>query len=467
MQGKILIVDSLATNRIVLKVKLKSAFYDVLYAQSVDEALEAVSDQQPDLIISAMTLPDGSAADLCHRLARQFGRGVPPVLAITRDPSLEDRMATLKAGAHDVMTWLPDETLLLGRVRSLIRAHVAAAEWQMREDATRALGLAEPEAGFCAQAHCRLVCDDRALSQTLAMQMRPALRMRLSVADSADVIRQLKAGKVPDVFVVVLPRQTPKAVAALRIISALRANAATRHAGILVLQPHADPGLGADALDMGADDLMTDGFDADELSLRLSAVVRRSRMAEQMRRTVRTGLQAAVFDPLTGLYNRRYAMPHLARIAEHAKTTERGFAVLASDLDHFKRINDVYGHAAGDAVLIEVADRLRSCLRPSDLAARIGGEEFLVVMPATTQANAQRAAMRICETISCKPFDVPGSPAPIDVTISIGMAVSNAPGAAQNQAENTGEQLLARADRALYAAKGRGRNQVTFDRPAA
>jgi len=224
----------------------------------------------------------------------------------------------------------------------------------------------------------------------------------------------------------------------------------------------ADSALGATALDMGTDDLMANGFDAAELGLRLGAIVRRTRRAEQMRTTVRTGLQAALFDPLTGLYNRRYAMPHLARVSEHAIKAGRSFAVLLADLDHFKQVNDIYGHAAGDAVLIEVADRLRNCLRSSDMAARIGGEEFLVVMPGTPQFQAQRAALRICQAISAAPFVVPGGTQQIEITISIGMAINE-----NGCADKRPDEMIQSADKALYAAKGGGRNQVTMARPAA
>ena len=185
-------------------------------------------------------------------------------------------------------------------------------------------------------------------------------------------------------------------------------------------------------------------------------------MAEQMRSTVRTGLQAAVFDPLTGLHNRRYAMPHLARIADHAISTGRSFAVLLADLDHFKQVNDQYGHASGDAVLAEVANRLRGCLRNSDMVARIGGEEFLVVMPGTPQFQAQRTALRICQAISGMPFTVPGNAQPLNITISIGMAINE-----NGLAHMRPDDMLQSADKALYAAKGRGRNQVTMARPAA
>lgn len=462
MQGKILIVDAIATNRIVLKVKLVTAFYGVIQATTMAQAVEIASTQSPDLIITALSLPDGTAATLRQRLREEPVAKSIPVMAVGAPASLPDRLATLQAGVRDVLTRPLDETLLLGRVRSLIREHTAAADLDMRDDTSRALGLAEPECPFADQPHCMLVSADRTLLQTYAMQMRPVVRMNLTLASASTLIAELRDKKMPDVFVFILPADTGEAMEALRMLSALRANANARHAGIMVLQTVADSALAATALDMGADDLMAHGFDAAELGLRLSAIVRRTRMAEQMRTTVRSGLQAAVFDPLTGLHNRRYAMPHLARISEHAIKAGRSFAVLLADLDHFKQVNDMYGHAAGDAVLIEVADRLRGCLRSSDMAARIGGEEFLVVMPGTPQFQAQRAALRICQAMSATPFTVPGGSQHIEITVSIGMSINE-----NGRADMHPDEMLQSADRALYAAKGGGRNQVTMARPAA
>ncbi len=467
MQGKILIVDPIATNRIVLKVKLKKAFYDVAYAASMEGAIASARSDLPDLVICALSLPDGDAAQLRRSLAQSPQTSHIPIIAIGCQTSAEARIATLEAGVHDVLRHPVDETLLLGRVRSLIRAHNAAAEWQMREDTCRAMGLAEPESDFEGQGHCVLVGADRGSLQKYAAQLRPVLHARLSQSSSVAVMEQMTADKLPDVVVLILPEDAAAATEDLRLISVLRANAQARHTGVIVLQTRPDPALGANALDLGADDLMTHGFDPLELSLRVRSVIRRKRMGERLRATVRTGLQAAVFDPLTGLYNRRYAMPHLERIAEHACATGRSFAVMAADLDHFKRINDIYGHASGDAVLVEVGRRLRRALRSTDMVARTGGEEFMVIMPGTTLPEAQIAALRICGDISSTPFTVPGSNAPVNVTISIGMAIGGAHSTAPEQTDKSGTALLEEADRALYAAKGRGRNQVKLSLPAA
>lgn len=390
------------------------------------------------------------------------------MMVVACRPNPESRLQALEAGVQDVMVKPIDDTLLLARVRSLIRAHNSAAEWQMRDDTSRALGFAEDPADFGPPGQAVVVSADSALAQGWIHQLRPQLRVSLTHSAPETALRDLAPGRVPDVFILVLEEGDKLSGDVLRLLAAVRATAITRHAGILVVQPRPEPGLGAYALDLGADDLMTDGFNKAELVLRVKALMRRKRIADQLRATVRTGLKAAVSDPLTGLHNRRYAMPHLARVAEHSAATGRSFAVMVADLDHFKRINDVYGHASGDAVLVEAARRLRENLRGVDLIARIGGEEFLIVMPATPFSEARVAASRLCRKIGGQGFRVPGSDDLITVTISIGVTMGGT-GNMRNgkNALPDANKLLDAADKALYEAKLQGRNQVNLARPAA
>jgi two-component system cell cycle response regulator len=467
VQGKILIVDAISTNRIVLKVKLASAFYEVIQAATSEEACVAALRHAPDLIISSMTLPGGDAADLCKSLAANSQTRGIPMMVIGCRPDAGDRINALEAGVHDVMLKPIDDTLLLARVRSLIRAYNSTSEWQMRDDTSRALGFAEDIAEFGPAGRAVVVGADADTAKNWIEVLTPKLRTSLSYVAPETALRDLSPGRVPDVFILVMEEGESHSGAVLRLLAAIRATAITRHAGILVVQPKPDPGLAAYALDLGADDLMTDGFDTMEMCLRVKAMLRRKRIADQLRATVRTGLKAAVSDPLTGLHNRRYAMPHLARVAEHAAATGRSFAVMVADLDHFKRINDLYGHASGDAVLVEAARRLRENLRGIDLVARIGGEEFMIVMPATPLVEARAAASRLCRKIGGKGFVVPGHDSPISVTISIGVTMGGTrktPDCVETADPNS---LLDAADKALYAAKLQGRNQVNLSRPAA
>jgi diguanylate cyclase (GGDEF)-like protein len=157
----------------------------------------------------------------------------------------------------------------------------------------------------------------------------------------------------------------------------------------------------------------------------------------------------STLDPLTGLFNRNALEQRLAEIDGVPCDAERGqsHALLLCDLDHFKRVNDQLGHAAGDAVLQDVAYTMRAVLRAGDSIYRIGGEEILVVLPGATEEDAVTVAERLRQAVRKR------RPVGMGVTISIGAAVSK-PGAV-----NT-DDLVARADAALYSAKARGRDQV-------
>lgn len=168
-------------------------------------------------------------------------------------------------------------------------------------------------------------------------------------------------------------------------------------------------------------------------------------------------------DALTGLHNRRYAEPHLARIAAHAAAAGRRFAVMVIDIDRFKAVNDTLGHAAGDAVLVEVAARLKGNLRAVDLIARIGGEEFLIALPDTTLEAARGTAERLRRIVADTAVRLPGGGS-AKVTISVGLAMG---GAGDSDGETGMQALVARADRALLAAKSDGRDRVTVSLSAA
>ena len=170
-----------------------------------------------------------------------------------------------------------------------------------------------------------------------------------------------------------------------------------------------------------------------------------------------------MIDPLTGLFNRRYAISQLAEIAAQARLSAKPFAVMVVDLDRFKDVNDRFGHPAGDAVLTEAARRMAANIRKGDLLARIGGEEFLIALPDTNLEMAGPIAQRICGAVQEKPFDV-SSFAPLTLTASIGLAICDG---MTCWSEEPVADVIERADQALLIAKSEGRNQVTISRSAA
>ena len=158
----------------------------------------------------------------------------------------------------------------------------------------------------------------------------------------------------------------------------------------------------------------------------------------------------SITDGLTGLWNYRYFTMTVSKEIERAARFGRPLALLILDLDHFKDVNDTFGHQRGDAVLVELAGRIRAVVRDVDTVARYGGEEIVVILPETDEAGAALLAERICDALRHKPFGGPGVP-PVHLTLSAGGAVFPQHGLAASI-------LLARADEALYAAKRAGRN---------
>ncbi|MFO0676856.1 MAG: GGDEF domain-containing protein [Polyangiaceae bacterium] len=162
--------------------------------------------------------------------------------------------------------------------------------------------------------------------------------------------------------------------------------------------------------------------------------------------------RASLVDPLTGLHNRRWLGEKLPRLLRRHEFTSEPVSVVAIDIDHFKRVNDTFGHAAGDRVLERVAILLRDNLRPTDLVARWGGEEFVAVLPGTPGEGALVAADRVRLAVANSPFEMEGHAFDWHVTLSMGVA--------DTKAGCDADAILAAADAALYQAKRRGRNRV-------
>jgi len=461
MSQTILIVNRVVTNRIVLNVRLSTARYEVVQASDGRSALEIIQSQPIDLVMLDMDLPDMTGPELCRKIRRLPKGDALPVLVTTETDDLDLKMAALAAGADDYLQRHVDEKLLLARLRSLFRARATQAELLLRDGTARALGFAEKVSPFELPGHVGFIAQSGPKQRDILTALSDRTTHNMAGFTRLEALALPHDGGVPDVFIVVPDRYQHGT--ALSVLTELRSNPATRHSMVMVVLPSFAIDDSAIALDLGADDLMTDGFDCDEMALRLNALVQRKRQNDTLRAQVKDGLKAAVIDPLTGLYNRRYALSHLARIAEKSTETGKSFALMILDLDFFKQINDAHGHAVGDEVLCGVANRLKDNLRPFDLVARIGGEEFLVAIPNSHESRAVQAANRLCGIISESPFRLSQLGLEISVSISIGVAI----GTPMCKTPEHISDLLKQADEALYGAKAQGRNKVTLRQTAA
>jgi diguanylate cyclase (GGDEF)-like protein len=207
-----------------------------------------------------------------------------------------------------------------------------------------------------------------------------------------------------------------------------------------------------EGMDAGADDYLTKPFHPQELRVRLRAGSRILELQRELLKTQEELRVRATHDSLTGLWNRAAILETLDKEVLRAQREARSLSMLMIDLDHFKLVNDSRGHQAGDAVLRETARRIRATIRRYDMAGRYGGEEFMVVLPATDLVGGAAQAERIRQAIGAEKVEAAG--APVEVTCSVGVSGWHGAGPCD------GLVLIHQADDALYEAKRLGRNCV-------
>ena len=455
MSGKLLVVDHVASNRTTMKVRLAGAFYDVLQASDMEEARAHMHVDTPDLVMIDSKMPDEDPLRFCRNLRASPKTAHLPVLLLSGKDDRGYRLRALRAGADDVLVRPVDNGILLPRLRSLMRRNEYTDDALLPKETVQALGLADAQAEFQSRPSVLIATQDSATAVVWQRMLSAKAPYDFTTQILDEALRSVTHAPAPDVFVIMPDAAQPDV--SLRLIAEIRARSATRHSAVLVVLSDATGDLHGDALDLGAQDVMKGGFDGEEMALRISKLIQHKRLSDRLRDNLRHGLQAAVTDPLTGLFNRRYAMTHLARIAEQAAVKDGRFAVMMADLDRFKRVNDRFGHTAGDAVLVGTARRLREALRPMDLLARLGGEEFLIAMPDVSEKTARGFANHICDLMRSSAVDVPGLSLGIPVTISIGVAMGG-----NHNINRSIDALMQTADRALYDAKSSGRDQVSL-----
>lgn len=220
---------------------------------------------------------------------------------------------------------------------------------------------------------------------------------------------------------------------------------------IVVITGQSDASVSARLIQSGACDYLTKaGLSAESVSRAISNALEKSRLTKDLVRMQARLVETATRDTLTGLYNSRYFRESLTTEFERANRYETNLSLLMIDIDHFKSINDTYGHQTGDKVLSDVAKIFSRCTRKSDIICRYGGEEFTIIVPETDEEGARVTGEKIRLMIEGKEFIT--SNAQLRVTVSIGVAT--------NENIKTEEDLLKAADEAMYRAKNSGRNQV-------
>ena len=452
MTARILIAESSATSRITLKVRLSGACYDVLSAATTEELVSQLRSGRPDLVLLGPGFFDLPLAEFFQLVGVERPR--TPVLALADG---QRRVEALEAGASAVLDPRVEEQMLLARVRGLLRDSETGdvPNFAMAEAAS---GFAHAPSG-----NVVLVADQPARAQRWRHILQPRLNCRFAISSPDETLSAASHGDGADLYIIAA--DIDRKGDGLRLLSELRSRNGSKEAGFAVLVAPEREDLCAIALDLGASEVLpldpAGDNNAEIAALALRNQLDRKRRADNRREEMKRNMAWAMTDPLTGLYNRRYAHPQLAEIAQCAMRRQSGFAVMALDLDRFKTINDNFGHAAGDAVLCDIARRVEETVANRGLTARLGGEEFLVVLPDTTEPDAFRLAEEIRRAVEARPTLLPriSGGGQVQATVSIGVALEQAPFHI-SRPDVLAEIALERADRAMIAAKSLGRNRV-------
>ncbi len=451
MTARILVVDDIPANVKLLEARLLAEYFEVLTANDGQTALDICRAGQVDLVLLDIMMPGMDGFEVCERLKADKSTMHIPVVMVTSLDQPSDRVTGLRAGADDFLTKPANDQQLMARVKSLVRLKTLTDELRMRALTAQDIGIdhllgidaAKAEKGKA------LLVDGRRNSQD---RIRQILRKHADLNVMNDPQAALFDAAENNYELIVISTNLEN-YDPLRLCSQLRSLERTRFVPVLLISEPGEEGIVNRALELGVNDYIVRPIEPNELIARCNTQFKRKRYNDHLRLSVQHSIELAVTDPLTGLYNRRYLDTHMQLLIQRSLARSRNLSVLAIDLDRFKRVNDTFGHDAGDQVLCEFSRRIRLAIRGIDLACRHGGEEFIIVLPDTDASTAEVIAERLRIEIADQPFQLDQSKQELLITASVGVSSLSGP-------DETPSALLKRADKALYEAKSRGRNRV-------
>ena len=455
MTARVLVVDDILANVKLLEARLSAEYFEVLTAYNGLEALDIMARERVDVVLLDVMMPGMDGFEVCRRIKSDAKMQHVPVIMVTALDQPSDKVQGLRAGADDFLTKPVDDVALITRVKNLARLKVLTDEMVTRAASTQQMGMGgptSPAAIASAGENGRiLIVDDHPRSgQRIADALTSSHRCVID-GNSQSALMKLSAESY-DLLIVSLGLSNADG---LRLCSQVRQIERVRHLPIIILVEPGDEARLLRGMDLGVNDYLMRPIDSNEIQARVRTQIKRKRHSDYLRNHLEESVEMAITDALTGLHNRRYMETHLKTLVEQARTGGRALSVLVADIDFFKKVNDTHGHDAGDTVLREFAARFRRNTRGIDLACRLGGEEFIIIMPDTEIARAYQVGERLRACIAAEPFQINTS-THLRVTASVGLATLEGP-------NDTPETLFKRADQALYAAKREGRNRVVAD----
>lgn len=456
MSARVLVVDDILPNVKLLEAKLSCEYYEVITATSGLEALEKVENENPDIVLLDIMMPGMDGFEVCRRIKANPEKAHIPVVMVTALTDVQDKVRGLEAGADDFLSKPINDVALMARVRSLARLKMAIDEWKLRENSANQFGVVSEQSNIMNEpvegARILLVEDKDYEREKISKSLSTDMNIVIGVENGMKAM-ELVATQDFDILMVSLNLKDEDG---LRLCSHLRSNEKTRSLPIVMIAGEEDIERVAHGLEIGAHDYIMRPLDKNELLARVRTQIRRKRFQDRLRSTYEISLSMALTDSLTNLYNRRYLDVHLEKLIEKNGESKKALGIIMLDIDHFKEVNDTHGHNVGDEILKVFSDRLKDNLRSFDLIVRLGGEEFVAILPDVSPERAYLVAERLRKSIADEPIICGVEGGSLQITTSVGGAIINNGG-------HTIPEVLDRADKCLYQAKDLGRNCTVFE----
>lgn len=432
----VVVVDESAA--MIIKEELEEACFDVLTYSDGIEALSFLQDMQkrPDLIILNTDLPKMSGFALCEKIRQEESKGLfgnsmrhTPVVFISANDTFENRSRSFHLGSLEFIS-LP-----------LARGEVAKTVSRMLQ----------PESTFAGMT-VLVVDDNKGLRRMVASCLQ-----RIGL-----LTKEAENGRQAYEFVLDNPNLVDLAIVDFdmpvmrgdEFIHLIRQLPEGVHMPLLTLSSSSGSNIVLHMFRAGATDYLIKPFPSQELLARVKVHLQLRRHLKSLEDTNRLLYEKAVSDKLTGLFNKNYFQEIFEELFSKSLRTKTDISCLLFDLDHFKKINDTCGHDFGDYVLKTIGALVKNKIRCDDIAARFGGEEFVIILPSTSLDNAMVVAEKIRSLIEKHHFDYYGRQWSVTISIGVASFINNRP--------RTALDLLQKSDQALYLAKKSGRNLVCF-----
>lgn len=448
MTANILVVDDLEPNVKLLEAKLLNEYYTVFTANSGLEAIELLTKNKIDIILLDVMMPGLNGFETCLRIKANPDTTHIPVVMVTALSDTEDRVKGLEAGADEFLTKPIDDTALFTRVRSLSRMKAVIDELNLRNNTNAALGgsFIEMIDDF-ADKKILLINDDLVQAKNIS-KMLLKISSHIKIIDNVQELEN-DVDYIPEL--VIISCQLEEADP-LRVSVMIRGNSKFHDVVIILLAEEENIPMVMKGMELGVNDYFLYPVESNELLARVRTQLRRKQYQDNLRNNLDLSVNLSIKDGLTGIFNRRYFDIHIQQMIQKAFDNKRPLALLMCDIDHFKEVNDIYGHQAGDAVLKTITDKLKSIFRVTDLVARFGGEEFVILLSDLTLEQTLKLSERLREEISKVAIIINVQGEIIKKTLSIGVT--------EYKYGESAITFIERSDKAMYQAKNAGRNMV-------